>query len=75
MIFNYNSKDEDLKFVIYNRDKTVELNKSETTSMNINGELIIDISSIIQKIFELYGEECTEKKIAEFKRIRSSPLK
>lgn len=73
MILFYPESDEDLKFVLYFINKSTEFINDKELCLQIDDQKIHELDQIIRKIFELYGEECSDKKISEFKRIRQNP--
>lgn len=72
IILNYTKEDDDLKFLVYCADQTAIFCKSDRLSMQADSS-IDDLDSVIEQIFALYGEEFSQKKLNEFKRLRKSP--
>ncbi|KAM0679459.1 hypothetical protein GINT2_002301 [Glugoides intestinalis] len=72
---NYTKDDDDLKFILYCYEKNAIFTKADTL-------LLIDTSNashsgldaVIVKLFAIGGEESTMKKIADFKRLRKTPV-
>lgn len=70
MLLKYTTNDDDFKFLFYYYNRNIKFQKDSHLSF----DNIFEFDLVVEKLFELANEEFTAKKLAEFKKIRKSPI-
>lgn len=68
MILSYAREDDDLKFLFHYYDRKTQFSKGSLAYNRKEG-----LDSVVEELFRLASEKFDQKKLAEFKRVRSDP--